>query len=55
MSPDAELVDEAAADFSSEDVREELERLPSEYFRDNVYMKFQDDWIAFKFKDECNV
>ena len=33
----------------------ELERLPSEYFRDNVYMTFQDDWIAFKFKDECNV
>ncbi len=34
---------------------EELERLPSDYFRDNVYMTFQDDWIAFKFKDECNV
>ena len=26
-----------------------------EYFRDNIYMTFQDDWIAFKFKDECNV
>ena len=30
---------------------EELERLPSDYFRDNVYMTFQDDWIAFKFKE----
>ena len=33
----------------------EMERLPSEYFRDNVYMTFQDDWVAFKVKDLCNV
>ncbi|MFP6771573.1 MAG: amidohydrolase family protein [Alphaproteobacteria bacterium] len=34
---------------------DEMERLPSEYFKENVYMTFQDDWIAFKFKDECNI
>jgi predicted TIM-barrel fold metal-dependent hydrolase len=26
----------------------ELSKLPSEYFRENVYMTFQDDWVAFK-------
>ena len=25
-----------------------LERRPSEYFRDNVYVTFQDDWVAFQ-------
>ena len=25
-----------------------LSRLPSEYFRENVYTTFQDDWVAFK-------
>ena len=25
-----------------------LERLPSDYFRQNIYMTFQDDWVAFK-------
>src|SRR5438876_318991 len=25
-----------------------LERKPSEYFRDNVYVTFQDDWVAFQ-------
>jgi predicted TIM-barrel fold metal-dependent hydrolase len=34
---------------------DEMERLPSEYFRENVYMTFQDDWIACKFRDECNI
>ena len=34
---------------------QELERLPSEYFRDNIYMTFQDDWTAFKVKDLLNV
>lgn len=33
---------------------DELARLPSEYFKDNVYMTFQDDWVAFKMKDMCN-
>jgi predicted TIM-barrel fold metal-dependent hydrolase len=28
--------------------------MPSEYFRENVYMTFQDDWVAFKMKDMCN-
>ena len=32
-----------------------LSRLPSEYFRDNVYVTFQDDWVAFKVKDLCNI
>jgi uncharacterized protein len=25
-----------------------LRRLPSDYFKDNIYMTFQDDWVAFK-------
>ncbi len=25
----------------------ELSRRPSEYFRENVYLTFQDDWVAF--------
>ncbi len=28
--------------------------MPSDYFRENVYMTFQDDWVAFKMKDMCN-
>ena len=32
----------------------ELSKMPSEYFRENVYMTFQDDWVAFKMKDMCN-
>jgi predicted TIM-barrel fold metal-dependent hydrolase len=32
-----------------------LERLPSEYFLENVYLTFQDDWIAFKYRDDMNV
>ena len=32
-----------------------LERMPSEYFRDNIYVTFQDDWVAFGMKDMCNV
>ncbi len=31
-----------------------LSKMPSEYFRENVYMTFQDDWVAFKMKDMCN-
>ena len=26
----------------------ELKKLPSEYFAENIYMTFQDDWVAFK-------
>jgi len=29
----------------------ELARLPSEYFRDNISLTFQDDWTAFQFAD----
>lgn len=34
---------------------DELERLPSEYFNENVYMTFQDDWTAFKYRNDMNV
>ena len=32
-----------------------LSKMPSEYFRENIYLTFQDDWVAFKMKDLCNV
>ena len=31
-----------------------LSRLPSEYFRENVYTTFQDDWVAFQTADMVN-
>jgi predicted TIM-barrel fold metal-dependent hydrolase len=34
---------------------DELDRLPSEYFKENVYMTFQDDWTAFQLRDFMNV
>ena len=32
-----------------------LSKPPSEYFRENVYLTFQDDWVAFRMKDMCNI
>jgi len=32
-----------------------LERMPSEYFSQNISVTFQDDWVAFKTKDLVNV
>ncbi len=32
----------------------ELQRLPSEYFRDNVYLTFQDDEVALRMLDLLN-
>jgi predicted TIM-barrel fold metal-dependent hydrolase len=32
----------------------ELERMPSDYFREHIYLTFQDDWVAFKMKHLCN-
>jgi predicted TIM-barrel fold metal-dependent hydrolase len=32
-----------------------LSKMPSEYFREHIYLTFQDDWVAFKMKDLCNV
>jgi predicted TIM-barrel fold metal-dependent hydrolase len=34
---------------------DEMARLPSEYFKENVYMTFQDDWTAFKYRDDMNI
>jgi uncharacterized protein len=33
---------------------QELKRLPSEYFAENIYVTFQDDWTAFKFAGDMN-
>ncbi len=33
---------------------QELARLPSEYFAENIYVTFQDDWTAFKQADQMN-
>jgi len=32
----------------------ELSKMPSEYFRENIYVTFQDDLVAFKMMDLCN-
>jgi predicted TIM-barrel fold metal-dependent hydrolase len=32
----------------------EMAKLPSEYFRENVYLTFQDDWTAFAAVNQCN-
>ena len=31
-----------------------LSKVPSEYIKSNVWMTFQDDWVAFKTKDLMN-
>ncbi len=33
---------------------EEMQKLPSEYFAENVYLTFQDDWTAFDAVKRCN-
>lgn len=33
----------------------ELEKYPSEYFREHIYFTFQDDYTAFQFKDHLNI
>jgi len=33
----------------------QITKKPSEYFREHVYMTFQDDWVAFKVTDLVNV
>ena len=33
---------------------QELSKLPSEYFAENIYTTFQDDWTAFRFADAMN-
>ena len=32
-----------------------LSKMPSEYFRENVYTTFQDDHVAFQVRDLCNI
>lgn len=34
---------------------DELQKMPSDYFRENIYLTFQDDWSAFRAKDDLNV
>jgi predicted TIM-barrel fold metal-dependent hydrolase len=33
----------------------ELDKLPSDYFREHIYFTFQDDYTAFMFKDQMNI
>jgi uncharacterized protein len=33
----------------------ELSRLPSAYVRRNVFMTFQDDWVAFKYREDIGI
>jgi predicted TIM-barrel fold metal-dependent hydrolase len=33
----------------------ELTKLPSEHFREHIYVTFQDDWVAFKMTEMINV
>jgi predicted TIM-barrel fold metal-dependent hydrolase len=33
---------------------QELSKLPSEYFAENIYTTFQDDWSAFRQVDDMN-
>jgi predicted TIM-barrel fold metal-dependent hydrolase len=33
---------------------QELSKLPSEYFAENIYTTFQDDWVAFRVADLMN-
>jgi predicted TIM-barrel fold metal-dependent hydrolase len=33
---------------------QQLSKLPSEYFAENVYLTFQDDWTAFRHADDMN-
>lgn len=33
---------------------QELTKLPSEHFREHIYLTFQDDWVAFRMLDMCN-
>jgi len=32
----------------------DMQKLPGEYFREHVYLTFQDDWVAFKMTGMCN-
>ena len=32
----------------------EIDTMPSDYFREHIYMTFQDDWIAFQNADQMN-
>lgn len=34
---------------------QELKKLPSDCFKDHIYLTFQDDWIAFKMKHMVNI
>jgi predicted TIM-barrel fold metal-dependent hydrolase len=34
---------------------ETMARPPSEYFKENIYLTFQDDWIAFRYRADLNL
>lgn len=34
---------------------QQLQKLPSEYFFENIWLTFQDDWTAFRSKDQLNI
>ncbi|MDO9460409.1 MAG: amidohydrolase family protein [Alphaproteobacteria bacterium] len=34
---------------------QELKKLPSDCFKDHIYLTFQDDWVAFKMKHMVNI
>jgi len=44
-------MDHAAFNNAEDGIIEGLSKLPSEYLKSNVWMTFQDDWVAFKTRD----
>lgn len=32
-----------------------MQQMPSDYFRENIYLTFQDDWVAFKVRNLLNI
>lgn len=44
-------IDHAARDHAEDGILPGLSKPPSEYLRSNVWMTFQDDWVAFKTLD----
>ena len=47
-------MDHAAFNNADDGIIDGLSKLPSDYIKSNVWMTFQDDWVAFKTKDLMN-